>query len=106
VALFAALQQRIVEALVIDRVLHRHHPLAMDDQPRVQQCECDQAAVDALIAALRDRARSDDPGAIKSSIDALAHATDDFAARRMDRSIRAALAGRRIDDLASVGRAQ
>ena len=48
--------------------------------------------------------RGDDPTAIKSSIDALAQATDDFAARRMDRSIRAALAGRRIDDLASVGR--
>jgi len=65
----------------------------------------ERAEVDALIAALNDRAQGDDPGAIKASIEALAKATDDFAARRMDRSIRAALAGRRIDDLASVGRA-
>ena len=30
----------------------------------------------------------------------VAHATDEFAARRMDRSIRAALSGRRVEDLA------
>jgi len=60
--------------------------------------------IEELISALSATARGDDHIAIKSSIDALAQATDDFAARRMDRSIRAALAGRRIDDLASVGR--
>ncbi len=57
-----------------------------------------------MIAALSEQARGDDHAAIKSSIEALGHATDEFAARRMDRSIRAALAGRRIDELASVGR--
>ena len=64
----------------------------------------ERTTIEELLVALSDRARGDDPTAIKSSIDALAQATDDFAARRMDRSIRAALAGRRIDDLASVGR--
>ena len=61
-------------------------------------------AVDQLMEALSDRAQGDDAAAIKSSIDALAKATDDFAARRMDRSIRTALAGRRIDDLARTSR--
>ncbi len=64
----------------------------------------ERSQVDALIAALSNRVKSDDVGAIRSSTELLARATDEFAARRMDRSIRAALAGRRIDDLASVGR--
>ncbi len=60
--------------------------------------------VDALVAALRDTVKSDDIGAIERLTEALARATDEFAARRMDRSIRTALAGRRIDELADVGR--
>jgi molecular chaperone HscA len=64
----------------------------------------ERTTIEELLSALSDSARGDDHSAIKSSIDALAQATDDFAARRMDRSIRAALAGRRVDELASVGR--
>lgn len=41
----------------------------------------------------------DSADAIHAAIDALAHATDEFAARRMDRSIRAALTGRKIDEV-------
>jgi len=58
--------------------------------------------VNERIAELRERADADDAEAIKRALEALAHATDEFAARRMDRSIRTALAGRRIDDLAAV----
>jgi molecular chaperone HscA len=64
----------------------------------------ERTTIEQLLSALSDLARGDDLIAIKSSIDALAQATDDFAARRMDRSIRAALSGRRVDDLARVGR--
>ncbi|MGZ9058567.1 MAG: Hsp70 family protein, partial [Burkholderiaceae bacterium] len=64
----------------------------------------ERATIEKLLYALSESARGDDHAAIKLSIDALARATDEFAARRMDRSIRAALAGRRIDELASVGR--
>jgi molecular chaperone HscA len=63
----------------------------------------ERTTIEQLLSALSDRARGDDPTAMKGSIDALAQATDDFAARRMDRSIRAALSGRRVDDLARVG---
>lgn len=57
------------------------------------------AEVEARLAALRAVAAGDDAEAIKAAVDALAHATEEFAARRMDRSIRAALAGRRVDEV-------
>jgi molecular chaperone HscA len=60
----------------------------------------ERAEVDRLLAELQDAARGDDPAAIKRAVEALAQGTDEFAARRMDRSIRAALSGRRVDELA------
>ncbi|MFN9679665.1 MAG: Fe-S protein assembly chaperone HscA [Betaproteobacteria bacterium] len=57
------------------------------------------AEVEARLAALRAVAAGDDAEAIKAAVDALAHSTEEFAARRMDRSIRAALAGRRVDEV-------
>ena len=48
----------------------------------------------AAQAAAKDSA---DP--ITAAVDALSHLTEDFAARRMNRSIRAALAGRKLDDI-------
>ena len=59
----------------------------------------ERAEVEARLAAVRAVAAGDDADAIKAAVDALAHATDEFAARRMDRSIRAALAGRRVDEV-------
>ncbi len=56
--------------------------------------------VDRLIAALGVAVLGNDPASIKRAIEALAHGTDEFAARRMDRSIRAALSGRRVDEVA------
>ena len=85
--------QRLIEATTV--------ALASDGDLLLTE---ERAAVESLLAELGARMTSEDASAIKSAIDALASATDDFAARRMDRSIRAALAGRRIADLASVGR--
>lgn len=48
---------------------------------------------------LHDLARGDDPRAIEAGIGALGRATEDFAARRMDRAVREALSGRRLDDI-------
>jgi molecular chaperone HscA len=56
--------------------------------------------IDARTAELAAAERGDDPDSIKRAIGALAEATDEFAARRMDRSIRAALAGRKVEDIA------
>ena len=60
----------------------------------------ERAAVDNLLATLGLAALGGDPASIKQAIEALAHGTDEFAARRMDRSIRAALSGRRVDEVA------
>ena len=56
--------------------------------------------VRALMGGVRREAQSDDHIAIKAAIEALAEGTEEFAARRMDRSVRAALAGRKLDEVA------
>ncbi|HEU0203946.1 MAG TPA: Fe-S protein assembly chaperone HscA [Burkholderiaceae bacterium] len=61
----------------------------------------ERSVIDALMRRLTELAAGDDTAAIKAALDALARGTDEFAARRMDRSIRAALAGRRIDEVAA-----
>jgi molecular chaperone HscA len=62
--------------------------------------DAERVEVDRLMAALGVAVLGNDPAAIKQAIEALAHGTDEFAARRMDRSIRAALSGRRVDEIA------
>jgi molecular chaperone HscA len=59
----------------------------------------ERAAVDALLARVQESAGGDDADAIVAAVEALAAGTEAFAARRMNRGIRAALAGRRIEDI-------
>ncbi|MCT7316884.1 Fe-S protein assembly chaperone HscA [Ralstonia sp. CHL-2022] len=59
----------------------------------------ERAAIDTEIAALGATMQGEDHRAIKDAVDALSHGTDEFAARRMDRGIRKALAGKRIEEL-------
>ncbi len=56
-------------------------------------------AVAALMAVLRQRAGSDDAASIDAAVEALAKGTEEFAAARMNRGIRQALAGRSIEDV-------
>ena len=56
--------------------------------------------IDRLIEQLRASAKGEDHHTIKAAIDALAHVTEDFAARRMDRSVRVALTGKKLDEIA------
>ncbi|RZI40980.1 Fe-S protein assembly chaperone HscA [Herbaspirillum sp. HC18] len=60
----------------------------------------ERANVAALMDALRQTAQGQDHDAIKAAVAALAQGTEEFAARRMDRSVRAALAGKQIDQIA------
>jgi molecular chaperone HscA len=60
----------------------------------------ERAEISALMESLRQTAQGEDHQAIKQAVDALAHGTEEFAARRMDRSVRAALAGRKLDEIA------
>jgi molecular chaperone HscA len=63
--------------------------------------DAERAEVERLLGDVMAVAAGNDADAIKRAIDALAHGTDEFASRRMDRSIRAALAGRRVDEVAT-----
>jgi len=55
--------------------------------------------IDRLIEQLRASAAGEDHHVIKAAIDELAQATEDFAARRMDRSVRVALTGKKLDEI-------
>ena len=59
----------------------------------------ERTAVDDLAKSLGALVESDDVDAIKKAIEALAKGTESFAARRMDRTIRQALAGVNVDDI-------
>jgi molecular chaperone HscA len=61
--------------------------------------EAERAAIGDAVANVRQLARGDDRNALAAAVAALNAATEDFAARRMDRSVARALAGKRIDAL-------
>jgi len=59
----------------------------------------EQTRIEQQLQSTRLIAAGDDIEAIRQSIKSLSAATDDFAAKRMDRSIRAALTGRSLNDV-------
>ncbi|SDC00228.1 Fe-S protein assembly chaperone HscA [Paraburkholderia lycopersici] len=61
--------------------------------------EAERAQLDALIAALAQVAQGEDAGAIEAATKALSEGTDEFAARRMDKGIKRALAGKKLDEI-------
>lgn len=61
--------------------------------------DAERAEVVALLEQVRRAAAGSDHHAIKAAVDALANGTEEFAARRMDRSVRQALAGKRLDEV-------
>jgi molecular chaperone HscA len=59
----------------------------------------ERAELDTLLSALRGLVQSDDQQAIDAATKELAAGTDEFAARRMDKGIRRALSGRKLDEI-------
>jgi len=64
----------------------------------------ERAALDTLIASVRSvvaqsQAGAVDHSAVKAAVEALAQGTEEFASRRMDRSVRSALAGKKLDQV-------
>jgi molecular chaperone HscA len=55
--------------------------------------------IDTAVAAVLGARAGTDRAALDAAVKALNHATDDFAARRMDRNISRALAGKRVDSV-------
>ena len=61
--------------------------------------EAEQKAVIEFIAQLQNIATGNDRNAIEKAINALANGTEEFAARRMDKSVRKALTGKSLDQI-------
>lgn len=59
----------------------------------------ERARVDEALTRLREAAQGTDTDSIEAATRALAEQTDEFAARRMNKSIRQALKGRKLDDI-------
>lgn len=89
-----ALREQQVEA---DRVIEATEQALASDGHLLDAGE--RAQIDAAIDTLRKLRDGKDHRALKTGIETLARETDEFAARRMDNSIRAALAGQKIDEI-------
>lgn len=89
-----ALREQQVEA---DRVIEATVQALAKDRALLDAKEREQ--IDIVLAHLRELRAGYDHRAIKTGIEALARATDEFAARRMDSSIRSALTGHKIDEI-------
>lgn len=89
-----ALREQQVEA---DRLLEAIRAAITADGDLLSTAEGAQIA--ALIANVTEARQGTDAERIRQAVEALGLGTEGFAARRMDRSIAKALAGRRIDEL-------
>ena len=61
--------------------------------------EDERAAIDRLLVSLGQIAAGDNHAAIDTAVEALAKGTEGFAAARMNRGIRAALTGRKVEEI-------
>ena len=61
----------------------------------------ERAVLDALIAQLQETAQGGDHLRIKAAVEAVNRGSEEFAARRMDRAIKAALTGRTLDSISA-----
>ncbi|WP_322051422.1 Fe-S protein assembly chaperone HscA [Paraburkholderia bannensis] len=61
--------------------------------------DAERAELDKLVTALAQIAQGEDTDGIEAATKALAEGTDEFAARRMDKGIKRALAGKKLDEI-------
>jgi len=81
--------QRLIEAIQAALLEDGDKLLSADERQQIQ------THIDALLALCQGT----DSHAVKQASDALNHATEDFAAKRMDASVQKALAGKNLDSL-------
>ncbi|WP_345843487.1 Fe-S protein assembly chaperone HscA [Shewanella algae] len=86
-------EQRVEAARVLESL---HSALAKDGELLSLE---ERALVDRAMADLSETAANGDVDAIKAAIEAVDAQTQEFAARRMDNSIRAALKGQSVDNI-------
>lgn len=90
-----ALREQQVEA---ERLLEAVQSALEADGERLLDAE-ERLAIDASMETLRELAAGTDTAAIEQQIKRLSQVTDAFAARRMDATVKAALAGRRLNEI-------
>ncbi len=90
-----ALRERQVEA---QRLIEAVEAALQADGERLLDAE-ERAAIDAQLGVLREAVGGADAEAIERQTKRLSEITDAFAARRMNASVKAALAGRRLNDI-------
>ncbi|EGZ45471.1 Fe-S protein assembly chaperone HscA [Neisseria wadsworthii] len=61
--------------------------------------ETELAAIRSNIAVLQNLVQTGNADEIRNAVSALGHATDDFAAKRMDRNIKRALTGQKVEEI-------
>jgi molecular chaperone HscA len=90
-----ALREQQVEA---ERLLEAVRSALDADGERLLDAD-ERLAIEASMDTLRELAAGSDTAAIEQQIKRLSQVTDAFAARRMDASVKAALAGRRLNEI-------
>ncbi len=88
------LREQQVEAT---RVLEALRAALAEDGDRFLDAD-ERARIEQAATALESAAEGEDPEAIKRAIEALEKASEAYVARRMDASIRAAMAGHKVDE--------
>lgn len=93
------MQQRLLKEQQVEaeRVLEAVQNALKQDAHLLSQEEY--ASIEATLLALANAKAGDDTAAIKSAIEKANQSTDEFAARRMDQSIRQALRGHKVDEV-------
>src|SRR5690554_2230198 len=90
-----ALRERQVEAA---RLIEAVEAALAADGERLLDAE-ERLAIESQMQALRELLDSQDGAAVERQIKRLSQITDAFAARRLDSTVKAALAGRRLNDI-------
>ncbi|MDO8786696.1 MAG: Fe-S protein assembly chaperone HscA [Sulfuritalea sp.] len=93
-----AFRRALREAQVESQRLIEATQSALDDAADLLSI-LERAHIDAAVAKLQSVMTGDDRRAIDGAMQALSAATNEFAARRMNQSVRRALAGRNIDQI-------
>ncbi|CAN5366990.1 Fe-S protein assembly chaperone HscA [soil metagenome] len=80
-----------------DRLIEATHAALLTDADLLDADE--RARIDTALTTIVTLRQADDADALEAAVTTLADATDEFAGRRMNRSIVKALAGRKVDEL-------
>lgn len=89
-----ALREELVEA---ERILLATQSALDADGSLLNQAEI--ADMQTLMDAVRNSMQASDHDHIKQAVEALARGTEEFAARRMDRSVRSVLTGKKLNEI-------